>query len=152
MKLVRGINRPASAFFLRAESFFNVATKIDELGVTGSYGGTSLHAQSHGEAFLSLVKNRFREKGLYILDEPEAALSPQRQLALLTSMHHLTNAQSQFIIATHSPILLAFPNAKILQFSASGIEEVSYEQTEHYALTLDFLKNRERYLKRLFEE
>jgi predicted ATPase len=152
LKLVRGIARPQSAFFLRAESFFNVATKIDELGAGHNYGGASLHAQSHGESFLALVKNRFRAKGLYILDEPEAALSPQRQLAFLAAMHQLVQEKSQFIIATHSPILLAFPQAKILHFSSAGIDEIQYEETEHYALTLDFLKNRERYLKRLFAE
>ncbi len=151
LKLVRGVRTPKTKFFLRAESFFNVATTIDELGVVDGYGGRSLHAQSHGESFLALALHRFGTNGLYILDEPEAALSPQRQLTFLAIMNQLVDAHCQFVIATHSPILMAFPRSKILHFSGSGIEAIPYEKTEHYALTLDFLTNRERYLHRLFE-
>ncbi len=137
-------------FFLRAESLYNVATNIDEIGVTG-YGNVSLHEQSHGESFLSLVQNRFRGKGLYILDEPEAALSPMRLLTLMVEIKKLTDNNSQFIIATHSPILMAFPNAEILEFSENGIEKVNYQNTEHYTVTKNFLSNPERMLKYLFE-
>ncbi len=156
LKLVRGVRVPKTTFFLRAESFFNVATSIDEMereqaGLLERYGGTSLHAQSHGESFLALALHRFGTHGLYILDEPEAALSPQRQLTFLAIMNQLVDAHCQFVIATHSPILMAFPRSKILHFSGSGIEEIPYEKTEHYALTLDFLKNRELYFERLFK-
>src|SRR5205085_2393360 len=107
--LARGVKRERDGFFLRAESLFNVATEIESLGVLGYYGGRSLHEQSHGESFLALVGNRFGGAGLYILDEPEAALSPSRQLALLKIVDHLVqNMRSQFIIATHSPILMAY--------------------------------------------
>lgn len=155
MKLVRGVSQPKTAFFLRAESFYNVATQVDENErhntKTHPYGDIPLHEQSHGESFLALAKHRFGRNGLYILDEPEAALSPQRQLAFLTIMHRLVNTNSQFVIATHSPILLAFPRSRILHFSSAGIDEVPYEKTEHYALTLDFLRHRDRYLQRLFK-
>lgn len=143
-------------FFLRAESFYNVATNIDELdreiSLLGSYGGISLHKQSHGESFLSLVQNRFGGNGLYILDEPEAALSPSRLLILIAEIDHLVKHNSQFIIATHSPILMAFPNAQIYQLTEDGIETVSYKQTEHYQLTRRFLENPEQILKYLLED
>ncbi len=137
-------------FFLRAESLYNVATNIDEIGVSG-YGNVSLHEQSHGESFLSLVQNRFRGNGLYILDEPEAALSPMRLLTLMVEIKNLTDDNSQFIIATHSPILMAFPNAEILEFSENGIKKANYQDTEHYTVTKNFLSNPERMLKYLFE-
>lgn len=153
MRLVRGVRRPKTGFFLRAESFFNVATAIDDAQATHNYGGISLHEQSHGESFMALVNNRFGRNGLYILDEPEAALSPQRQLALLSAVHALvTSGDSQFIIATHSPIVLAYPDAAIHLLSVDGIQQVAYEQTEHYALTRDFLNNRERYLAHLLRD
>lgn len=141
-------HRPDAGFFLRAESFFNVATEVERLGVDG-YGPRSLHEQSHGESFLSLLKHRFRPKGLYILDEPEAALSPSRQLSLLVRMHELVEAGSQFIIATHAPLVLAYPEATIYLVDASGLTRVRYEETEHVALTRDFLNDRERFVKRL---
>lgn len=144
--------RPRDGFFLRAESFFNVATQIDELGVVGSYGGRSLHEQSHGESFLTLMTTRFRGDGIYILDEPEAALSPQRQLAILSRIHDMVRDSSQFIIATHSPILMAYPDATIYECTPSGIVETTYEETEHYQVTRDFLMNRERMLKILLED
>jgi predicted ATPase len=146
------VHRPKTGFFLRAESFYNVATEIERLGpeVGMHYGDRSLHEQSHGESFLALVKHRFGPNGLYILDEPEAALSPSRQLSLLVSMHALVEAGSQFIIATHAPIVLAYPGATIYHLDDTGIARVEYDQTEHVQLTRDFLNGRERFLKRLF--
>jgi predicted ATPase len=143
---------PTDGFFLRAESFYNVASYIDDVEYSGSYGGKSLHAQSHGESFLSLLNHRFRGKGLYLLDEPEAALSPSRQLSALAVIHKLVKANSQFIIATHSPIIMAYPNAQIYLFSEAGIREVEYEETEHYKISRDFLNQRERMLQVLLEE
>jgi predicted ATPase len=161
LRLVRGIRRPRTGYFLRAESYFNVATHIEDLDkefsfgppVIDSYGGVSLHEQSHGESFLALVKNRFGDRGLYILDEPEAALSPQRQLGLLKLIDELAREKgSQFIIATHSPIVLAYPESIIYSLDGSkGPKQIDYESTEHFVLTRNFLANRERYLKRLFE-
>lgn len=139
-------------FFLRAESFYNVASNIDDLEVEDSYGGRSLHAQSHGESFLALVQNRFGGNGLYLLDEPEAALSPSRQLTLLARIHELVSQNSQFIIATHSPLLMAYPGATVYELSSDGIHAVDYRQTEHYQLTRRFLENPERMLHYLLEE
>jgi predicted ATPase len=146
IRLERGVMHPSDGFFLRAESFYNVATEIDRLGVERAYGGTSLHGQSHGEAFLSLLQHRFQGDGVYLLDEPEAALSPQRQLSVLTLLHRLVYHQSQLVIATHSPILLAYPNARIYQFSEEGISQVQYTETEHYQITKDFLNHHDRML------
>ena len=151
LRIAKGIKRPRDGYFLRAESFFNVATEIDNLNVAHSYGGRSLHEQSHGESFLALLMERFGGQGLYILDEPEAALSPQRQLAVLSRIHDLVLDGSQFIIATHSPILMAYPQASIFQCSGEGIAEVAYEETEHYRITRDFLANPERMLRILLE-
>jgi len=151
LRLVRGWKRPRDSYFLRAESFFNVVTRMDELGgVTGA--GMSLHACSHGEAFMALLTERFGGNGLYLLDEPEAALSPNRQLAALSAIHQLVQEGSQFIIATHSPILLAYPGAKILLFDGAGITEVAYEDTEHYAVTRDFLNHHPRRLEQLLAD
>ena len=117
-----------------------------------AYGGKSFHHQSHGESFLALFENRF-EKGLYLLDEPEAALSPQRQLSFLKTIHNLERQnQAQFIIATHSPILLAYPEATLYSFDENDIQETSYKETEHYSLTRDFLNAPERYFKHLFND
>ncbi|HYR29491.1 MAG TPA: AAA family ATPase [Thermoanaerobaculia bacterium] len=149
VRLVRNPRRESDGYFLRAESFFNVATEIDRLEVTRGYGGRSLHAQSHGEAFMALLLNRLHGDGLYIFDEPEAALSPMRQLAMLVRIHDLVRAGSQFIIATHSPILMAYPGATILLLE-EGIREVKYEETEHYLVTRDFLNHRERMFRQLF--
>jgi predicted ATPase len=152
LRIARGTRRPSTGYFLRAESFFNVATEIENnADAMASHGGIHHHELSHGEAFLALVQKRFWANGLYILDEPEAALSPQRQLALLRSIHELVGDCCQFIISTHSPLLLAYPNARIFHLSTDGMTEVAYEQTEHYALTRDFLLNREAYLRRLLE-
>lgn len=157
LRPARSARRPRTGFFLRAESFFNVATEIERLDaepsfgppIINSYGGRSLHEQSHGESFLALVKNRFGPEGLYILDEPEAALSPSRQLALLVTLHSLVEAGSQFIIATHAPIVMAYPGAAIYLLDERGISSVEYEDTEHVRLTRDFLNNRDRYVDRL---
>jgi len=158
LRIAKGIRRPRDGFFLRAESFFNVATEIEKLDegpggppIIGSYGGRSLHEQSHGESFLALLMNRFNGNSLFLLDEPEAALSPQRQLAALARMHALVRQKSQFIIATHSPILMAYSDAAIFHFSAEGIERVAYEDTEHYRVTRDFLADPARMLKTLLD-
>jgi predicted ATPase len=160
LRLVREPKSPRDGYFLRAESFFNVATHIEELdaGPAGgrpiieSYGGVSLHEQSHGESFLSLVLNRFRGRGLYILDEPEAALSLRGQLALMRRMHDLIAEESQFIVSTHSPVLLGYPNALIYALTENGIERTPYEATEQYELTRSFLDDRERFLRHLFAD
>ena len=153
LRLARGTRRPRTGYFLRAESFFNVATETENNETAlAAFGNVSPHEMSHGEAFLTLVRERFSGNGLYVLDEPEAALSPQRQLSLLRSIHDLTRDACQFIISTHSPLLLAYPDARIYHLSEKGITEVAYEDTEHYALTRDFLLNREKYLRRLFED
>ncbi|MDF2857949.1 MAG: family ATPase [Neobacillus sp.] len=146
-------------FFLRAESFYHFASHLDQVAKDDptfnyqGYGGKSLHHQSHGESFLSLFLNRFGGKGIYLLDEPEAALSPARQLAFLRIIHQLERRRNtQFIIATHSPILLGYPNAKIFSFDLSSIEKISYEETEHYQITKGFLNRTERYLEDLFRD
>ena len=147
IRIERGTGHATDNFFLRAESFYNLASEIDNLDVQYGYGKKSLHAQSHGEAFLSLLTNRLQGDGIYLFDEPEAALSPQRQLSVLTLLHRLVYHQSQIIIATHSPILLAYPNARIYQFTPEGITEVKYTDTEHYHVTRDFLNRHERMLE-----
>ena len=143
--------RVTDGFFLRAETFFNFATYLEEVGSSFlAYGGKSLHRQSHGEAFLALFENRV-EDGMYLLDEPEAALSPQRQLTFLSILHQLASMKvAQFIIATHSPILLTLPNATVLSIDEGRLREVSYKDTEHYQLTRDFLNKPERYHRHLF--
>ncbi|MFI3141601.1 MAG: AAA family ATPase [Clostridia bacterium] len=141
-------------FFLRAESFYNAASYIDELEditPTHTYGDVSLHKQSHGESFLTLIQERFGENSLYILDEPESALSPMRQLTLIAHIDNLIKQNSQFIIATHSPILMAFPNAEILEFSQQGIKSVDFKETEHYKITKSFLNNPEKMLGYLLD-
>lgn len=153
LRVAKGVRRPKDGFFLRAESFFNVATEIERLDSEGggariidSYGGRSLHEQSHGESFMALMMNRFGGHGVYLLDEPEAALSPQRQLAAMSRIHDLVKADSQFIIATHSPILMAYPDAFIYTCSSEGIERINYYDTEHYQVMKDFLVNPKRML------
>lgn len=154
LRLVRGVSRPKDGFFLRAESFYNVATYLDHDAsfALDAYGGESLHAQSHGEAFMALLTNRFRGDGLYILDEPEAALSPLRQMAVLPLLKDLVSQRSQFIIATHSPIIMAFPDARIYVLNDSGITETVYEDTEHYRVVRDFLLRKESVLRDLMED
>lgn len=142
---------PKDGFFLRAESFYNTASYLDENSELKRYGNVSFHEQSRGEAFLSLITNRFEGNGLYLLDEPESALSPLRLMSLLAEMDRLVKADSQFIIATHSPILLAFPQAEIYECSDSGIRKVTYRETESYQLTKQFLDNPEGMLQYLLE-
>jgi len=140
----------AEGFFMRAESFYNFATYIEQVSDLRAYGGKSLHQQSHGESFLSLFTNRF-EQGIYILDEPEAALSPQRQLSFLRIIHDLeVPAHAQFLISTHSPILLSYPGAVLFSLDGDTIREVAYHETEHYRVTRDFLNSPERFFKHLF--
>jgi predicted ATPase len=143
---------PKDYYFLRAESFYNIASYMDEVGYLDSYGGKSLHLQSHGESFMATLVNKFRGKGLYLLDEPEAALSPSKQLAALVRIHDLVQDGSQFIIATHSPVLLSYPSSKIIVFDSDGVRQVEYEQTEHYSITRDFLNNYKRRLDQLFSD
>jgi predicted ATPase len=160
LRLSRGVKRPKDGFFLRAESFFNVATEIENLDnefsysppIIDSYGGESLHEQSHGESFLALFMNRFSGRSLFILDEPEAALSPTRQLAMLSRMHQLVEDDCQFIVATHSPIVMAYPDAKIFSLGQGGLQEVDYEHTEHYQVTRRFMNGRDSMLRELFGE
>ena len=149
LTLERGSARFTDSFFLRAESFYNLASEVDNLGLAYGYGKKSLHEQSHGEAFLALLCNRLQGDGVYLFDEPEAALSPQRQLSVLTLLHRLIFHRSQLVIATHSPILLAYPGARIYHFSETGIAEVRYTETEHYQVTKDFLNHHERMLEML---
>jgi len=152
--LVKGARKARDGYFLRAESFYNVASEVDrlELNTSQAYGGKSLHAQSHGESFFSLISSRFFGEGLYLLDEPESALSPVRQMALLVSMNDLVKAHSQFIIATHSPILLAYPGAQIFVLNENGIKQTEYKDTDHYLLTKMFLDNPEKMMQRLLNE
>jgi predicted ATPase len=152
VRLVRGARRPRTDFFLRAESLFTAATYLDDLGGLESYGGVSLHEQSHGESFLAVMLNRFGPSGLYLLDEPEAALSTQNCLTCLRRIHELVLADSQFIIATHSPIILAYPNTKIYNCHAGGLEQIAYEDAEPVRLTQSFLEARERFLDELFSD
>lgn len=145
--------RTGQGFYLRAESFFNIATEIDRLGVVGGYGDISLHEQSHGESFLALLENRFTRKGFYVLDEPEAALSPARQLTMLSVLRNLLeeNNEIQFLIATHSPILLAFPGAQILSFDDGAIHETTYRETGAYRVVARFVARPEVYVRTLFD-
>jgi predicted ATPase len=142
---VKSFRQPRSSYFLRAESLFNVFTYLDELGPSTA---PSKHLRSHGEAFMDVMLE-FGKDGFYLLDEPEAALSPNRQLAALSAIDQLVRDGCQFIIATHSPILLSYPNARILLFDDRGITEIAYEDTEHYAVTRDFLNHYERRLDQL---
>src|SRR5690606_31325908 len=149
IKLVKGIQRPKDGFFLRAETFYNVATNIEELDrepglgprVIDSFGGLSLHEQSHGESFWATFMNRFRGNGIYLLDEPEAALSPLRQLSMLAQIHELVRNGSQFIIATHSPIIMSYPNSKIIELSEEGAKETLLEETNHYSIMKQFFED-----------
>jgi predicted ATPase len=142
----------SEGFFLRAESFYNLANYLEEVSDMRRYGGRSLLAQSHGESFLALFKHRF-EQGLYILDEPEAALSPQRQLSFLKIIHDLsTPGHAQFLIATHSPIILSYPGAVLFDLDGDTIEEIEYRDTRHFLITRDFLNSPERFFKHLFGE
>jgi predicted ATPase len=159
LRLSRGYKRPKDGYFLRAESFYNVASEIERLDedplggppIKSYYGGQSLHAQSHGESFMALLNKRLKGPGLYIFDEPEAALSPSRQMAALVRIHELVKKGAQFIIATHSPILMAYPNAQIFLLGGDTIRAVGYGETEHFTVTREFLNNHERVLRALLE-
>jgi len=171
LRLVRGIARPRDSFFLRAESLFIAATKIETIDrehealrnskgdpiasgppIANSYGDIPLHERSHGETFLELFVTRFKGSGIYLLDEPEAALSPRRQLAALTRMHDLVKAGSQFLIATHSPILLAYPGARIHECTPEGLRRVEYQDLDHVTVMRDFFACPERALEVLLAE
>lgn len=159
VRLAKTLAMPGDSYFLRAESFYNVASEIERLDkepggppLIDAYGGTSLHEQSHGESFFALFRNRFRDHGLYLMDEPEAALSPARQLQFLVLLHDYVRRGGQFVIATHSPIIMAYPDACIYVFGADGIREVPYTETEHYLVTRRFLGNPQRSLAELFAE
>jgi len=156
IRLVKGIKLPKTGYFLRAESFYNVASNIDKLDREGgfgppiidSYGGKSLHQQSHGESFMSLLIHRFSGHGIYILDEPEAALSPTRQLSMLSRIHQLVEEGAQFIIATHSPIIMSYPDAVIYNVD-DNLQAIAYEDTEHYQTMFNFMTCRDQLLNRL---
>jgi predicted ATPase len=157
LTLVKGIKRPRDGYFLRAESFFNVATEIEGLDEETSFGppdhqfvrrASSLHEQSHGESFFSLHdESPRRPRTLHVFDEPEAALSPDTPTAMIARLHQLVQSHSQFIIATHSPLLMAYPNARIHQINGSSLDVVEYEETEHYLVARSFLDHPRRYLE-----
>ena len=157
--LVKRPQFPKDNYFLRAESFYNVATNIEEMDrvpgpggpIKYAYGG-NLHTRSHGESFFALLKNRLRGEGIYLFDEPEAALSPNSQMAMISIIHRLIQTNSQMIIATHSPILMAYPNAEIFLLDEKGITRTDYMETEHYRVTREFLNHRTPFLKILMEE
>jgi predicted ATPase len=152
LTLVKGSKRPEHSFFLRAESFYNLATNIDEIGANRSYGYTSLHEQSHGESFFAVIMNRFKGNGLYILDEPEAALSPAKQLALLVRMDELIQKNAQFIIATHAPIVMAYPDSLLYQLTDGVFEAMKCEETEHFKVMKTFLDNPKGMVSMLLEK
>ncbi|MGG3456374.1 AAA family ATPase [Paenibacillus rhizolycopersici] len=160
LRTVRRPMRPRDGFFFRAESYYNLATEIDNLDrepsfgppIRDSYGGKSLHTMSHGESFFAAFMNRFSGRGLYILDEPEAALSPYRQMAMLARIHELVGRHSQFIISTHSPILMAYPDSLMYELTPDGIEETTLEETDHYIIMKEFVNHREGMLRELLRE
>ena len=151
IRLIKGIRKPGWGYFLRAESFYNVATAEDEYSRGPGGRPQHLHERSHGESFMVMAQSNFRSNGVYLLDEPEAALSPQRQLTLLLEIVRCAKAQSQFIIVTHSPILLGIPDAEILSFDDGRIHRCSYEETESYQITEMFINNREQILHHLLD-
>ena len=152
LRLARSVRLPRDSYFLRAETFYNVATEVERLGVAEGYGGHRLHEQSHGESFFTLFQERFRGRGLYLMDEPESALSPNRQLQFLALMHDYCKRGAQFVIATHSPIIMAYPDARIYVFGADGIREVPYEETEHFRVTRAFLSHPRKVLDMLLDD
>jgi predicted ATPase len=160
IRLAKSSAVPGDTYFLRAESFYNVATEIERLDkdpgggakIIGAYGGKSLHEQSHGESFFALFRDRFRDNGLYLMDEPEAALSPARQLQFLVSLHDYVRRGGQFVIATHSPIIMAYPDARIYALGTEGPRGVPYAETEHFLVTRRFLGNPQRSLAELLAD
>lgn len=152
IRLSRGVRRARYGYFLRAESFYNVATKEEEYSRGPGGMPQHFHEKSHGESFLALAQNSFRPNGLYLLDEPEAALSPQRQLTLLVEIDRCVREGSQFIIVTHSPILLGYPGAEILSFDDGPVHPCTYEETDSFKVTSMFINHREQVLRRLLPE
>ncbi|MFR7591493.1 MAG: AAA family ATPase [Longibaculum sp.] len=150
MTIVKGWRKMSWGYFLRAESFYNVATKEMEYA-DSLHPSKKYHEKSHGESFLALVQNNFQPNGLYLLDEPEAALSPQRQLTLLVEMNKLSKLGAQFIVVTHSPILLGLPDAQIYSFDHI-VHKIGYEETDSYQITEMFINNRNQLLEKLFDE
>ena len=146
--------RTGAGYFLRAESFFNTVTHMDNLGINEFYGGRSLHTRSHGETFFKLLELKFQRNGLFLLDEPEAALSPQRQLAFLVLIHDVLkkHKDAQFIISTHSPILLGYPKAQIVSFDEGPLHEIDYEETAPMQIVRSFVNQRESFLEELFND
>jgi predicted ATPase len=151
LKLVKSYRWPKHAYFLRAESLFDMFTYLDRVAIEANEIPPGFHLHSHGEAFMRVMQG-FIGDGIYLMDEPEAALSPTRQLAALAVIDKLVKRGAQFLIATHSPILLAYPRAKILLFDDTGISHVDYEDTEHYAVTRDFLNHYPRRLQQVLED
>ncbi|MCR5650226.1 MAG: AAA family ATPase [Lachnospiraceae bacterium] len=152
LRLIRGYSKPGWGYSLRAESFYNVATAEDEYSRGPGGRPQHFHERSHGESFLAMAQSNFRGNGIYLLDEPEAALSPQRQLTLLLEIERCTREGSQFIIVSHSPILLGFPGAEILSFDEGYVHTLEYEETESYQVTKMFLENRDQMLSHLLQE
>ena len=152
LRLAKAPRRARDAFFLRAESFYNFSSYIDDVGAPDRMGGHKLHQLSHGQSFSALIDHRFEGAGLYILDEPEAALSPNRQLSFLARLHELVGLKSQFIIATHSPIILGYPDALIYQLTDNGVEPTAYEDLEHVSVTRNFLNRRQTFLDVLLSD
>jgi predicted ATPase len=146
--------RTGAGFFLRAESFFNSASHIDAMGLSEYYGGKSLHSRSHGETFLTVLETKFQRNGLFLLDEPEAALSPQRQLAFIVLIHDVLrkHTDAQFIVSSHSPILLGYPEAQIFSFDEGVIHEIDYEQAPPMQIARRFLNDRESFLRELLRD
>lgn len=151
VRLIKGIHKPGWGYFLRAESFYNVATAEAEYSRGPGGRPQHLHEKSHGESFLAMAQSNFRSNGVYLLDEPEAALSPQRQLTLLLEIVGCAKKESQFIIVTHSPILLGIPDAEILSFDNGQVHKCSYEETESYQVTEMFINNRKQILHSLLD-
>jgi predicted ATPase len=151
IRLARGYKKAGWGYFLRAESFYNVATAEEEYSKEPGGIPQYFHQKSHGESFLAMAQSNFKANGVYLLDEPEAALSPQRQLTLLLEIVGCAKEDSQFIIVTHSPILLGMPGAEILSFDGGEIHPCEYEETDSYQVTEMFINNREQILKRLLE-
>ena len=151
IRIIKGFRRETWGYFLRAESFYNVATQ-EEAYADIEHPSAKYHEKSHGESFLQLVQNNFQPNGLYFLDEPEAALSPQRQLTLLMEIYRCAKAGAQFFIVTHSPILLGIPGAEIYNFDNGPVHTCSYEETDTYQIMEMFINNKEVLLKRLLEE
>lgn len=152
IRLSRGVRKPTWGYFLRAESFYNVATAEEEYSKGPGGVPEHYHERSHGESFLALAQKNFRPNGLYFLDEPESALSPQRQLTLLAEIYRCAKGGAQFFVVTHSPILLGMPSAEILSFDEGKVHMCSYEETDSYQITSMFINNREQVLHRLLPE